>query len=233
MYQYSAFILWTIAGTIASGLPALMLEQPLKRVEQGIADTDPLRVGRRQLGHDLRAPSGYRDVYEVHMGPGAGPGTRRFVRQNGAVYAVFPRSIYQLTDRGVSAPVPPGTIYYLGGLPPDLARAANDSSLLGDARTFPRGVSSLTRSDSRADTSAGTAPMDTPTNSSLTSRPRPMRPRAAPDYEAGLPALASVSPVGRTWVSTPTGPSIMTDEAERVQAVTRVMSTLLGRAERE
>lgn len=82
----------------------------LQRVESRVVDVSPLAEGLREINMqaDFRAPVGFMNVYRV---PGRDD---LYMRASGGVYAVFPQSVYILTDRGMNTPVPPGTVFSIG-----------------------------------------------------------------------------------------------------------------------
>lgn len=87
----------------ATGTP-----QDFERVEAGIADIDPLTAGLRELRLDLRTPTGFEDVYRV---PGRDD---LFMRVDGGLYAIFPRSRYDQGRFGPVPQVPDNTIFHIG-----------------------------------------------------------------------------------------------------------------------
>lgn len=91
----------------------------LRRVEQGVADAGPLSISLRDLSGDLRTPDAFRDVYRLPDSVGRRAGQFARVSGNGGIIAVYPRGTYTPTSNGLRADVPPGTIFYLGGIPPD------------------------------------------------------------------------------------------------------------------
>jgi hypothetical protein len=96
----------------------------LEKVDQGIADVGPLQVSQRDLGADLRVPSGFGDVYRMRTGSNWGrPGQDSYARFDGGVVAVFPRSVYVPSGNGVKPAIPPGTVFYLGHVPGDTYNA--------------------------------------------------------------------------------------------------------------
>jgi hypothetical protein len=79
-------------------------------------------VSTRQLGVDLRRPTGFGSVFEVQRtDPFSAPGERTqpfFMRSDGAVTAVFPRSVYMPSaGKGLLPHIPPNTVFYIGKLP--------------------------------------------------------------------------------------------------------------------
>ncbi len=109
--------LLTITAFCASRAEA----QDLKPVEQTIEDIGPLGQSHRILPEDLRLPTGFERVYRV---PGSADQFRfnanqghtddMLMRINGALRAVFPRSVYIPTRRGLKTDVPPGTVFHIG-----------------------------------------------------------------------------------------------------------------------
>ncbi|MBC7770924.1 MAG: hypothetical protein H7210_00380 [Pyrinomonadaceae bacterium] len=171
-------ITWINSISVAQSLPSLSqpagqfnrpvgpLRPTFKRIEQGVSDTGPFRVGVRDPGVDLLVPTGFRDVFEIQPGgpaPQAGQGyrgtpniQRQFARVNGAVVAVFPRSIYTPTDDGgVIVEIPPGTIFYVGGIPKSLYTPSIGH--FGDGGADGSGPVSPLWADSRVDTSVNVA----------------------------------------------------------------------------
>lgn len=84
--------------------------ETFERVDQGFEDVGPMRTSARRLGVDLRLPSDFRSVYRVRRGEHEG----EFARISGALSAVFPRSTYTVTNRGVFPSIPPGTVFRIG-----------------------------------------------------------------------------------------------------------------------
>ncbi|MGE3109661.1 MAG: hypothetical protein AB7G11_08255 [Phycisphaerales bacterium] len=196
--------------------------QPLKRVQQGVADVGPLGVSPRVLQQDLRVPTGFRDVFEIDPSNGADPSSRRFVRRNGAIFALFPRSIYRYTDRGIAVPVPPGTIFYIGGLPSHLS-----GEPVASAAAQPRWPTTLVRAGGRAHSAAGALQSDpAPARRAQPARPdRPHDPSRA-GTEAPSSSPASASP--RLWESRSSLPGLMDSEDRRRSAVAAVLDRLIA-----
>jgi hypothetical protein len=102
----------------------------LDRVDQGFDDAGALMQSHRELNVDLRLSSSFEHVFRL---PGAGAAQRGpadimgsedlYMRVNGSLLAVFPRSIYVVGEEGVFASVPPGTVFYIGDLPPAIRDA--------------------------------------------------------------------------------------------------------------
>lgn len=81
-------------------------------LEAGIEDVSPNAVAPRMQAVDLRTPVGFDRVYAITDAPGL------LARRSGSVTAVFSRSIY---GGDASPQVPPGTVFYIGKLPVNLA----------------------------------------------------------------------------------------------------------------
>ena len=81
----------------------------LTPVEQTVGDQGPLDGSLRLVDRGLALPAGYRFVYRREDGG--------MMRANGGLVAVFPKSIYVPTQRGLIPDVPPGTRFVIGGLP--------------------------------------------------------------------------------------------------------------------
>jgi len=143
---------------------AACLAQPpgARPVEEGIGDVGPLSTGSRVLPRDLLRPHGFERVYELTRTDQVGRTEQTLIRMDGAVTAVFPRSVYRAIRPGVlAAEFPPGTIFHIGRLPPELdppapvhaphalsASLAIDLSARGDAdHSAPLAATAGGRSD--------------------------------------------------------------------------------------
>jgi len=101
-------VLW---GGVLCGLASPGAAQELERVEEIWGDAGPLNESLRQLPLDMRRPSGFEHLYRV-------PGSKNLLtRMDGSLAAVFPRSVYSSSPNGVIPVIPPGTVFYVGGLP--------------------------------------------------------------------------------------------------------------------
>ncbi|MCE2882955.1 MAG: hypothetical protein LW636_11455 [Planctomycetaceae bacterium] len=81
---------------------------PLEMLEPGLDDIGPVRLSTRFMPYDMRLPTGFDRVYRV-------PGSDDLVmRGSGALFAVFPRSVYARTARGSVPLAPPGTVFHIG-----------------------------------------------------------------------------------------------------------------------
>jgi hypothetical protein len=119
-WRWSA--LWAPVLACAGGwAPQDLGPAGLERVGQGTADVGPLHQDLQELPLDLRVPLGFDAVYRGTATDPYGGTTPYFARVSGALTAVFPRSVYTDLGDGVRlAEVPPGTICYIGELPPEL-----------------------------------------------------------------------------------------------------------------
>lgn len=108
------------AGLVAPAR-AQIDESRFREVSPGGVDLSPLMNDNEFRPVDLRVPMGFERLYEIVDSGGL------FARRSGAVTAVFDRSIYGWNSMPL---VPPGTIYYVGSLPVDLARPGVFSSSL-------------------------------------------------------------------------------------------------------
>ncbi|MBL8763086.1 MAG: hypothetical protein JNM07_02310 [Phycisphaerae bacterium] len=101
-----------------------------ERIDPGTQDLGPLSSSVRVLDTDLRLPSDFKQIYRIRQYDALGRpvGADRFGRASGAVTAVFPRSVYTPTSRGLVTEIPAGTIWYIGDIPNDaplaMSRAA-------------------------------------------------------------------------------------------------------------
>jgi len=208
-----------------------------KRIEQGISDTGPLRASLRNLGVDLLVPTGFRDVFEIQPAaspslPGFQPNSdtqKRFARVNGAVVAVFPRSVYTPTDDGIVAELPSGTIFYVGGLPRNFGLSSLGRLGSTDAST----PTSPLWADLRADTSVksgdagrrsvgASGPVPLTSASLVATNQTPQQPVA--NTARPRPALDSAaSPHLASTATTPQG--IMTDDSLRQRVVQALLKS--------
>ena len=83
-------------------------QQELKPLDASVADRGPLALSLRNISLDLRQPTTFDRVYRAPGGDG------KLMRANGALYAVFPRSVYRRTRSGTVPVIPDGTVFYIG-----------------------------------------------------------------------------------------------------------------------
>ncbi|CAN5760451.1 hypothetical protein BH11PLA1_BH11PLA1_21890 [soil metagenome] len=88
----------------------------LRRVYGGASDVSPLDAQLASMPKDLRIPNNFHAVYQIPRDAPT-PYAGWFVRLQGSTWAVFPQSVYVTTKEGTSVPVPPGTQYFVGGVP--------------------------------------------------------------------------------------------------------------------
>lgn len=102
-----------MVGLTMVALPASGQEERFREISPGFSDVNPSMHDGLFRPVDLRTPLGFERLYEIVDSGGL------FARRAGAVTAVFDRSVYL----GDATPlVPPGTVFYVGDLPVDLAR---------------------------------------------------------------------------------------------------------------
>ena len=123
--------LFVLVVSLAGGGTAQGDQGHLIRIDQGIADRDPLSTSLRHLQPDLRQDLGFEHLYVDPGDPG------RFIRASGGMYAVSPRTDYVLTRQGVYAVVSPGTVFYIGAPPEHQAKPVPPS---GEGRGVSIGV---------------------------------------------------------------------------------------------
>jgi hypothetical protein len=159
------------------------LRDELETVDAGTEDVGPLGTSLRQTAYDPRLPAGFSRVYRV---PGD---ARKFMRGNGALFAIFPASVYRRTSRGGVPVTPPGTVYRIG-MPGDLhlapeAHAERELAPLQrdtriDGRIEPTQVAETALVQSRID---ARAPQTTAAIVARTGRAGPQRVPAAESRE--------------------------------------------------
>lgn len=108
----------------APGRAATIDVRDLRRVEPLVADANPLSFAGRVQGANLSVPSSFgAGLYQIP----ANANSRYagwFVRAQGGMYAVFPRSDYAVQDDRIFAVIPPGTQFFMGGVPGALQAGA-------------------------------------------------------------------------------------------------------------
>ncbi len=108
---WCALAVWS-PGVAAAQLTAA--SSSLQPLDQFFEDADPLASSLRLRFVDPRQPVGFQQLYQ-------GPGDL-LMRVNGAVTALFPRSVYAVGPRGVLPLIPPGTVFHIGADPASLRR---------------------------------------------------------------------------------------------------------------
>lgn len=115
-------------------LGAPLSAQVVHQVDPGREDASPIGVTTRKLQVDQRVPTDFGGVYQLSKVDAFGRGQSTFMRVQGAIYAVFPRSVYIATAQGTVADVPPGTVFWIGRYPePPPPRVESDIFLRLDA----------------------------------------------------------------------------------------------------
>ncbi len=111
-------IAFPLVLTLVAAAPAVSQTEVLEPVEQMIDDISELGFSLRQVERDLRQPSDFGKVYRL---PGRDD---EFMRIQGAVFAVFPRSVYAYNKKSkkIWPVIAFGTEFYIGP-PPDVVEA--------------------------------------------------------------------------------------------------------------
>jgi hypothetical protein len=114
------------AAVTAASLPAaaqlipsaqLPSASDLKPVDPGAGDTGPLSRSTRLVQLDLRLNKQFEGVYSFERTDAFGHTQTWYVRSDGGLTAIFPRSQYVDGAGGLLAQVPAGTVWLIGGLP--------------------------------------------------------------------------------------------------------------------
>lgn len=82
--------------------------QPLQPLDARVEDVSVLSASLRVESPGLAVPSGFDEVYRVPGEPG------KLMRVNGALFAVFDRSVYGSWQGRAVAEVPPSTVFHIG-----------------------------------------------------------------------------------------------------------------------
>lgn len=123
--HFPRILAFTFAAASASGAAA----QTQQQVLPGVEDVSPLRKVEDDLYRDLRTPVGWDAVYRVPIKDAQGNVKWMYARRSGALTALFPLSVYNVSREGVEIAVPPGTVFHLGPIDSVL----RDDSDTGDA----------------------------------------------------------------------------------------------------
>ncbi len=140
-----------LASALAAASASPAAAQTQQRVLPGVEDVSPLRKIEDDLYRDLRTPVGWDAVYRVPVKDAQGNVKWMYARRSGALTALFPLSVYNVSRDGVEIAVPPGTVFHLG----PIDSALRDGSATGEA-TPP---SSGTQASSTTATPAKPLPM--------------------------------------------------------------------------
>jgi hypothetical protein len=109
-----------VSVAAAAAQPWSNVPPRLQRVDPGTTDVDPLHLSLREMQIDLRRPTGFDTVYRLDAARSFGRGGTMYMRMDGGVMAVFPQSVYRPSPGGMVPEIPPGTVFHLGELPPEL-----------------------------------------------------------------------------------------------------------------
>ena len=131
----------TFLGSAAHGQTAdeaALADGAFQEIEAGVEDANPFAASFRSQMADFRQPTGFDRVYRV------GGLDDRFMRAQGGLYAVFPRSVYATTREGEVAVIPPSATFYVGRAAMDqlvettqVDRALRERPLATDERALP------------------------------------------------------------------------------------------------
>ncbi len=111
------------AVAIVGAAACTSLAQQPQKIDAGTSDVSPNAVSLRNLGIDLRQPTGFEGVYQLSKVDAFGRGQAMFMRIDGGITAIFTRSVYVPTEFGMVPQIPPGTIFHIGKLPtPEASR---------------------------------------------------------------------------------------------------------------
>ena len=109
-----------ITGSLAGALTPLLVAvtaaaqttPPLEAIDQQIEDVSALGLSLREVQTSLRHPNTFSELYRSPMDDD------HLARIQGGLYAVFPRSTYEVNNNGSVFPgVPAGTVFYIGPPP--------------------------------------------------------------------------------------------------------------------
>ena len=152
-----------LAAPLASAQPPNW--RTLQPVDPNVGDLNPLSASSRFLPTDLRQPTNFEKVFRVPgssrgVGPLAPSGPNdRFARVSGAITAVFPRSEYIATKKGILPAIPVNTIFYIGDSPL-FAAPPRDSPHELSANAAPTGISLQLPTFLSGPSSAAAQPVD-------------------------------------------------------------------------
>ena len=79
----------------------------LRPLDASVEDVGPLSHSLRRVDSGLRQPTSFENVYRL-------PGSSLLARADGALYAVFPQSVYANTQQGQFPLIPAGTVFHIG-----------------------------------------------------------------------------------------------------------------------
>jgi hypothetical protein len=197
----------------------------LRPVDQGVADLGPLGIGRQSLQRDLRTSDDFQNLYSFQRTDVFGRQETLFFRRAGAITAVFPRSAYVPTRRGLAPTIPAGTIFYLGD-PPE--------------PPGPRARESDEKPPHFVDNAAPSAAMPAPGATRLVLEAPPAM--LAPPTDEAMPEVAMEALMARSQANrvaalqagelSPPPPSIWQDEAYRGERMVQLLRRAVERPTR-
>lgn len=171
------------------------LRENLEAVDAGTEDVGALGASFRQPAHDSRLPTAFQRVYRV-------PGEEgKLMRGNGALFAVFPESVYRRTPRGTAAVAPPGTVFHIGmpgelqlapALPVERVLVPGQIDGRVGTRVGPEAYFGVTRVDARIDGRQPT-PADAAIGASFGDRVRAQSPAPQESTANAAPNAPSVA----------------------------------------
>jgi hypothetical protein len=88
--------------------PSITRVRDLQPVEQQVEDVDPLAHSMRRIERGLQQPFGFEQVYRVPSDD------ELYMRIDGGLYGVFPRSVYLNTKEGDMPLIPANTVFWIG-----------------------------------------------------------------------------------------------------------------------
>ena len=144
----------------------------LRALDPHVGDMGPGTCSLREPRADLRQPCAFERVYAL---PGV---NQSLVRFDSGIAAVFARSEYTQTRRGVVATIPAGTVFYIGKLPDSLTKivpataksglsAASPAVFSAAADRVPSGSSAATAQAKRVELRADKLPEAVPQVASI------------------------------------------------------------------
>jgi hypothetical protein len=190
--------LWLLVG--ASMQPETVSRGGLNwtPTEATVEDMSPLSTSQRLMPLDMRVGSNFDRLYKLNTRTrlfGGDADSDYYMRMNGGITAVFPRSAYSLRKGGVLAEIPAGTVFSIGG---------NLSQLVSAQATQPAGQPPARPGSNFIDRSARPVPPGQPQTEPA--RPDPARPadNAAPRNGDGTTTVSESSrgderPVDSLW----------------------------------
>ena len=124
-----------LAFACGVALCAASAHAQLRLLDPTLGDVGPGSTSLREPRADLRQPAAFERVYAL-------PGVHQsLVRFDSGIAAVFARSEYTQTSRGLIATIPAGTVFYIGKLPESLSKLAAPTTRSGLSAAAPAAFS--------------------------------------------------------------------------------------------